>query len=317
MILLIGEGKDESMSKYLFNALQDKQANVIWIDQNSLPIENNITMYFEKGRLEGNLHINEELTIDLSEFIGIYSRLASINVNNALNEQEKNYLETERLIALNIWFEHTDALVINRTSTQRSNGSKLYQSWIVQQYGFKIPECILTNNPDKAQKFVQKHKNTGIIYKSASAERSKVVKMTDEDINRLSNLSGCPVLFQSYVPGIDIRVHALATGETFASEICSETSDYRYDAERSIRAIEISDKLKEICVNLTRDLGLYLSGIDIRITPDDQYYCFEVNPSPAFAWYEDQTEQPISIAVANMLMNGKEIVKSNIVKRKF
>ena len=77
------------------------------------------------------------------------------------------------------------------------------------------------------------------------------------------------------------------------------------------------NSLKEKCVQITRDIGLYLSGIDTRKTPDGDYYCFEVNPSPAFAWYEDQTGQPISLAVADLLIKGKEFVKSGIVKRKF
>jgi glutathione synthase/RimK-type ligase-like ATP-grasp enzyme len=48
-------------------------------------------------------------------------------------------------------------------------------------------------------------------------------------------------------------------------------------------------------------LGLVLSGIDLRRTPDDEYYCFEINPSPGFIFYERNTGQPISEAVARLL----------------
>jgi hypothetical protein len=43
------------------------------------------------------------------------------------------------------------------------------------------------------------------------------------------------------------------------------------------------------------------SGIDLKITPDDEVYCFEVNPSPAFSYYESNTGQPISAAIARAL----------------
>jgi len=44
-----------------------------------------------------------------------------------------------------------------------------------------------------------------------------------------------------------------------------------------------------------------LSGVDLRRTPDDQYYCFEINPSPGFIFYERAAGQPISEAVAPLV----------------
>lgn len=315
MILLIGEGSNESMSRYLLDALREKKADVIWLDQNSLPIDNNILLYSERGKIKGNISFKDGYTIDIDKFKGIYTRLSSLHHDLDLNSIQTGFMESERHIALNIWLEHADAVVINRTRSQFSNSSKLYQTWIVKKYGFKTPDCLITNDSGKAQEFIDKYKSTGIIYKSASAERSKVKKLDEEDMERLTNLQHCPTLFQSYVPGTDLRVHTLISGEVFATEINSESSDYRYDKDRSLRPVEIPDELKETCVNLTRDLGLYLSGIDIRRTPDNDYYCFEVNPSPAFAWYEDQTGQPISQAVAELLINGKENNLANLARR--
>ena len=39
----------------------------------------------------------------------------------------------------------------------------------------------------------------------------------------------------------------------------------------------------------------------LKITPDNQVYCFEVNPSPGFSYFEAHTEQPIANAVARYL----------------
>jgi len=57
----------------------------------------------------------------------------------------------------------------------------------------------------------------------------------------------------------------------------------------------------EACLQMAHSLGLILSGIDLRKAPDNQYYCFEINPSPGFIFYERMTGQPISEAVANTL----------------
>jgi glutathione synthase/RimK-type ligase-like ATP-grasp enzyme len=45
-------------------------------------------------------------------------------------------------------------------------------------------------------------------------------------------------------------------------------------------------------------LGLAFSGIDLRIAPDRSVYCFEVNPSPVYSYYESHTGQAISLALA-------------------
>jgi glutathione synthase/RimK-type ligase-like ATP-grasp enzyme len=53
-------------------------------------------------------------------------------------------------------------------------------------------------------------------------------------------------------------------------------------------------------------MRLAVAGIDLRRTPDDRWVCFEVNPSPAFVYYELATGQPIAHAVAHLLARADE-----------
>jgi hypothetical protein len=55
------------------------------------------------------------------------------------------------------------------------------------------------------------------------------------------------------------------------------------------------------CCRLTADLGLAVAGLDLRRTPDGTWYCFEVNPSPGFTYYEYMTGAPLTEAVASLL----------------
>ena len=55
------------------------------------------------------------------------------------------------------------------------------------------------------------------------------------------------------------------------------------------------------CRRLAASLGLDLAGIDLRCTPEGEWYCFEVNPSPGFTYYQDATGQPIAEAIAQYL----------------
>jgi glutathione synthase/RimK-type ligase-like ATP-grasp enzyme len=53
-------------------------------------------------------------------------------------------------------------------------------------------------------------------------------------------------------------------------------------------------------------MDLLFTGIDLKLTPDGEYYCFEVNPSPGFVYYERYTGQPISAALADLLHAGPD-----------
>jgi hypothetical protein len=44
----------------------------------------------------------------------------------------------------------------------------------------------------------------------------------------------------------------------------------------------------------------------MKITSDNQVFCFKANPSPGFSYYEANTSQPISAAVARFLPNEDE-----------
>jgi len=55
---------------------------------------------------------------------------------------------------------------------------------------------------------------------------------------------------------------------------------------------------------MTAAMGLAFAGIDLRLTPDGDWYCFEVNPSPGFSYFQFESGQPIDEAVARLLAGG-------------
>jgi len=57
----------------------------------------------------------------------------------------------------------------------------------------------------------------------------------------------------------------------------------------------------ECCVSLCRKLNLPLAGIDLRVTPTGDIYCFEVNPNPGYSYYEIGASQSISGAIVDYL----------------
>jgi glutathione synthase/RimK-type ligase-like ATP-grasp enzyme len=189
-----------------------------------------------------------------------------------------------------------------------SNNSKPYQTNQIRKSGFAVPETLVTTDPNAVLDFWQRH--GAVIYKSNSGVRSIVARLTDMHRERLGDVAWCPTQFQQYIPGVDHRVHVIQDC-VFASEIRSAPGDvayedYRYASrdgvEITIRACTLPDDVADRCRALTADLGLSLSGIDLRLTPTGEWYCFEANPSPAFTYYQEATDQPIAEAIAALLM---------------
>jgi glutathione synthase/RimK-type ligase-like ATP-grasp enzyme len=91
----------------------------------------------------------------------------------------------------------------------------------------------------------------------------------------------------------------------FAVRIRCEAVDYRYAGEEgytlTMAPAILSGDIAANCIRLTKELGLSLSGIDLKETPAGEYYCFEVNTSPAFLFYESPAQPVVADALAEFL----------------
>jgi len=206
---------------------------------------------------------------------------------------------------MSLW-EHLPCPVANRIGGALSNHSKPYQLLIIRQTALRIPETLLTSDPDAARAFYEEHAGR-VIFKSVSGIRSVVRCMERSDIDRLSHLRNGPAQFQAFVPGDNVRVHTVGE-EVFATRVHSDAVDYRYahqqGASVEMEPIELPPFVGNACLELADAMDLTVAGIDLKVTPEGEWYCFEVNPSPGFAYYEQHTGQPISAALAETLRRG-------------
>lgn len=203
--------------------------------------------------------------------------------------------------ALNAWADRTPAFVLNRPSAAASNGSKPYQLRAVAAAGFLVPPTLVTNDPERVAAFVGEHGD--VIVKSVSGVRSRVRRVGPADT--LGDVATCPTLFQRRVPGTDVRVHVVGAS-VFAAEVDSDADDYRYARAQGhpdavLTDIDLPAEVADRCLDLSRRLDLPVAGIDLRRTPDGEWFCFEANPSPGFTYYESKTGQPIAAAIAGLL----------------
>ena len=268
----------------------------------------NCEIWFEvqDAQITGELRIGDR-TYKLQDFTGVYPRMMDDRFLPELSSEPagssvRNYCRSLHDTLMR-WMEIAPALVINRCAPMASNSSKPYQAQLIRKQGFLVPESLITTDPELVRDFRARHGR--VIYKSISAVRSIVQELSDEDEERLERIRWCPTQFQAFVDGTNLRVHTIGD-EAFATAVRSEATDYRYAARQmgesaELREVVLSRELTERCLGLSHSLGLEFAGIDLKVTPEDEIYCFEVNPCPAFSYYEANTGQPISAAVARHL----------------
>jgi glutathione synthase/RimK-type ligase-like ATP-grasp enzyme len=305
MIVLWGLPGDDPLAMVAAR-LRERRRDVAFIDQRRVS-QTTIRMRVDDA-VDGGIELLET-TVKFADVSSIYlrpydsRRLRCVAEAGAGSEIWDHALRVEDI--LTSWLEVTEALVVNRPSSMATNNSKPYQSVWIRRLGFSIPATLVTTDPVAALEFWEHH--GAVIYKSLSSTRSVVSRLTRDHRNRLHDIANCPTQFQAYVPGIDYRVHVVGD-EVFATQIVSDRDDYRYraggDDLMSLRACDLDIAIAERCRSLSREMGLVVAGIDLRQTPSGEWYCFEVNPSPGFSFYQECTSQPIDVAIAELLMRA-------------
>ncbi len=303
MILLYGLGH-ETPIQMIGNSLEELNQDFFTVNINSLE-NTDIHLEYNGDLLLGEVSVGNK-SYSIKDISGIYNRSVDLSLfpefqHVDVGDNSKIILKAKSELFNNL-LEWKGIRVLNPNRPMVSNSSKLYQMMIIQKCGFLIPNSIITNKIEKLNAFRRNFQQ--VIFKSASGVRSIVKKL--DDSYDMQNILNCPTLFQKCLEGSNIRVHVVGD-DVFATEIVSDGIDYRYSNRENfktdLREIKLDSDIQKKCIKLSQILQLPLAGIDLFKSKDNRWYCFEVNPSPGFSYYENHTDQPISMSIAKYLAN--------------
>ena len=300
MILLWGTLEDEPLA-LTHAALGQAGADFVFLDHRQV-FRSEIEYAFGADGTERCVVTQGALTVDLTQVRVAYPRGSDIFDYDELQDKPNDDPLAIKALAfeavLMAYLDSSDALVINRTEPAASNNSKPYQLSVIRRAGLLVPETFISNRRADVEDFLAR--NPDSIFKSISGVRSIVRRVSRDHRDALADVDWCPTLFQRVVPGVNYRVHVIAD-RVFAVRLESDELDYRYGRTTMVAA-ELPAEISERCVRLNRLLGLHFSGIDLMRTPDEEWYCFEVNTSPGFSYFEGATGQPISKELARFMI---------------
>ena len=309
MLLFIGIPSEPPLQMAISSAEKAGIPHVV-LDQREMHFCN-LAIGFINNKFSATLQLHDK-DYKLEEFSGIYFRMMdylsmphtdprSLRYIGMDNVQKSGLLHQQLLY----WMDMTRVRILNAPWAMGSNMSKPYQAQLIKEVGFKIPATCITTDKTWMQQFQQKYPS--LIYKSVSSVRSIVKELRPADEKILDKIQYLATQFQQKLIGTNIRVHVIGD-VLFATKIETTVTDYRY-ARRENKTAELStfklpQKIEKSCFLLSQQLGLTLCGIDLFLTSENEYYCFEVNPSPGYSFYQNNTGQDISGAIAKWLYYG-------------
>jgi len=296
-VILVWGPSDDPPVEYVLAALEDHPVDVVHLDDRELAgLRYDVVL---AAAPSGWIELDGR-EVPLDRITGVYLRPGGAVDGHAA-------LAAARVL-LAVASSSAAATVVNRPASGRSNWSKPFQLGLIAAAGFAVAETLVTTDPTTAQAFLARHRR--LVYKSVSGIRSIVATLDAgdaDDCERLRGVATGPVQLQRWIDGVDVRVHVVGR-RWFATRVESDAADYRYarlvGADVVMAPCQIPEEVAGRLVALTRRLGLLVAGADLRRTPDGEWVCFEVNPSPGFTFYEDATGQPIAAAIADLLADG-------------
>jgi glutathione synthase/RimK-type ligase-like ATP-grasp enzyme len=274
-------------------------------------VQSTLHAQWTDGDFGGGYFTGPDWRLDVDQLTGVYFRPVQTPAVSlpGRSAEAAQVLQAQRLAALSAVLDALPCPVVNPALAGMSNNSKPHQALLIRASGFSVPATLITNDPSAALAFAAEH-GDDVIYKSVSGVRSIVRRFDARQAERLPLLRHGPAQFQQRVRGADIRVHVVAE-RIFATRIETPSIDYRYAASDgqpiNMQPTELPVDVERRCIALTKRLGLLFAGVDLKETPEGEYFCFEANPSPGFIFFERATGQPISTALAYLLA-GKTLL---------
>jgi len=312
-ILIISEPRDIHAQSVTEALSKHGAGNVVLLDFSDFPQRMSINQYLPTHGSDAfalTLPGGKRLAIDAVRAVW-WRRPQSYGVPaQGMSPQARQFALSETATAFQGMWQCSSCLWMNDIVRDAAAAHKPWQLHLAKQCCLTIPETLMTNDPAEARAFWERSRGE-VIYKpfiQTIHSWRETRKLIPEELALLDSVRLAPVIFQSLVPGVlDLRV-TIVGEEVMAAAVDLRKVDYQLDVRLNQQAYErhelpadVTDKL----LRLMRRLGLEYGAVDLRMTPEGEYFFFEVNPAGQFLFVERACQLPISEVIARHLATGK------------
>jgi glutathione synthase/RimK-type ligase-like ATP-grasp enzyme len=309
MIIVVSHPDDDHATGVLA-ALATRRHPVALVDTGLFPARSRLTQRFGDGPPRFEI-VLEDVALDLAPArVGWWRRPRPFTLHDGIAPDVAAFTYTECHEAIAGLWAALDLSWVNPPALDEVAHHKPYQLAVATEVGLPIPRTVITNDPDEAAAFSAANGPGRTIYKTflATEEHWRETRLLrDDELALLDRVRLAPVIFQEFVPAVaDIRVTVLGD-RLFATAVTTAPGSYAYDYRMDLGGAtfsptELAPEMEAKLLALMRRLGIVYGAIDLRRTPDGGDVFLEVNPAGEWRFIEDRTGQPITEAMADLLI---------------
>lgn len=243
--------------------------------------------------------------VDLAAVRSVYWRTANpTRAAAGLQGALHGFAEAEARRALESLLRGLAVPVVNPPEAIAAHRFKPRQSAMVAALGVRVPATTITSDPAAVAAMFAAHP-AGVIIKPVGGG-AYARRLTRRDLERSESIRACPMQYQAYVAGEDVRVYVVGEAVLAGRIVVSDPGrvDFRTDPDHRSEAVTIGEDEAAMSRRVARTLGLVWTGIDFRRAQDGTLVFLEANPSPMFLKFERDTGHAIGAALTELLMVG-------------
>ncbi len=312
MLLVISYPGDEHTDEVV-TRLTKKGREIQRIDFSDFPTQQGLTLNWPTGNEPPSYWVGGSAgLVDLSRVRAAWWRRVTPFVTADVIKDPKiqAFATSETSEAMNGMLDALHCKWMNPRAADEAAHHKPLQWSVAKEVGLKLPRTLVTTDPAAAKNFINEIGIGKVVYKSFLAMHDawrETRLIEQENMERLDLVRLAPVIFQEFIPGVDLRIIAVGD-QLFTAEIDARNTSYPVDmrmviGESQVRPIELPKDVHAALLKLQHRLGLVYGAIDVRRTDKGEYYFLEVNPAGQWMFVETRTGLAISQAVADYLDN--------------
>lgn len=216
---------------------------------------------------------------------------------------------SDTLLSLLLTYEQAGIPIFNPPSQTLLSRRKPYQLQQLQAAGCHLPATLITNNPTEAKEFITKQGECIIKPAAGGSLTLSANQLLAE--GHLDKLTTAPAIIQQRIQGEDLRIVVVNDAVVSCASVGVPQGTIDFRGEQAYQQGKITYKevslprLIELqCRRAASLLGLRYTGIDIKYTPEGEYYMLECNSSPIYLDVEYKLKHPITEALCMALVSA-------------
>jgi glutathione synthase/RimK-type ligase-like ATP-grasp enzyme len=235
-----------------------------------------------------------------------WRRVSPVGVAPSLGPTDAAFARAQYEAALGAFWRGAGIRLVDDPAAVELAELKPLQLARARGVGMAVPETLVTDDPARARAFLRRHRQA--IHKPLrGTEAGQLTRPVDRaTLEALEAVRSAPVIFQRFVPGVDVRVTAVGA-RLFGCEVDARATtsphDFRpvFDQAR-VRPCAVPRPVASAIQALLRSFGLSYAALDFRRGDDGTWTFLELNPAGQWLGFAERTGQPVAEAVAALLL---------------